>query len=124
MTRGLLLLILTSVLMSAAAQIVLKAGMSAPGVVQALGQGNRWAAAGAIGLNPWVLVGLAIYFASALIWLLVLARAEVSLAYPFVGLGFVVTMVLAWLIHGDQLSVMRVTGTLMIALGAIMVGRS
>lgn len=124
MPSGVLLLILASVLMSSAAQIVLKVGMNSPTVIQALGQGDRWAIAGAIGLNPWVLGGLAIYFGSALVWLFVLARAEVSLAYPFVGLGFVVTMVLAWLIHGDQLSAMRVTGTLMIALGAIMVGRS
>jgi drug/metabolite transporter (DMT)-like permease len=124
MSRGLLLLILTSVLMSSAAQIVLKAGMSTPAVANALSGSSRWSAATAVALNPLVLTGLTIYFASALVWLLVLARAQVSQAYPFVGLGFVVTMVLGWWVYGDQLSIERVAGTVMIALGAVLVGRS
>jgi multidrug transporter EmrE-like cation transporter len=49
---------------------------------------------------------------------------QVSLAYPFVGLGFVLTMLLGWAIHGDSLSVARVAGTLIISLGVVILARS
>lgn len=125
MTKASLLLICASVLLSAVAQIVLKAGMSTPAVMRAMTPSDRWGViAAAISSSPLVWVGLAVYFASAVVWLLVLARTQVSLAYPFVGLGFVVTMLLGWLLHGDDLSLPRVTGTLLIAAGAVLVGRS
>jgi multidrug transporter EmrE-like cation transporter len=49
---------------------------------------------------------------------------EVSLAYPFVGLGFVITMLLGWWIHGDTLSLMRVGGTVLIAVGVAVLAHS
>jgi drug/metabolite transporter (DMT)-like permease len=123
-SKPLLALILASVALSAFAQIILKAGMASPVVLSALASADRWQAAWAVGTNLKVLGGLFIYFASALVWLLVLSRVEVSLAYPFVGLGFVLTMVLGWWVHGDALSLQRVAGTLLIAAGAVLVGRS
>ena len=71
-----------------------------------------------------MILGLGIYFASAAVWLLVLARVDVSLAYPFVGLGFVVTMLLAWAVHGEVLSTGRIAGTLMICAGVVVLARS
>lgn len=61
--------------------------------------------------------GLALYFASAAVWLFVLAKVEVSFAYPFVGLGFILTMLLAYIINGEALSVAKIIGTLCIAIG-------
>lgn len=123
MTRAVFLLILISVLMSSLAQIVLKAGMSSTSVVRGLDGGLQWATVLSIATNPYVIGGLAIYFASAVVWLLVLARVEVSLAYPFVGLGFIVTMVLGWWLHGDALNPMRIAGTLLIATGVAVLAR-
>jgi multidrug transporter EmrE-like cation transporter len=124
MNRSTLSLILVSVLMSSVAQIVLKAGMTSHSIVQSLSAGSRWSAVLSIGTNPKVLCGLGIYFAGAVVWLLVLARVEVSLAYPFVGIGFVVTMLLGWLIHDDAVTLSRIAGTLLIATGVVVLGRS
>jgi multidrug transporter EmrE-like cation transporter len=67
---------------------------------------------------------LLIYFLSAGVWLFVLARVDVSLAYPFVGLGFILTMLLGWLIRGEILSVNRVAGTALIVMGVVLLARS
>lgn len=123
MNKNVLALIVSSVLLSSLAQIVLKAGMSHPRVTESLAQGG-WSSALGIATNAWVLSGLAIYFSSAVVWLLVLARVEVSLAYPFVGLGFVVTMLLGWWVHGDTLNLARVGGTLLIVGGVVLLARS
>lgn len=123
MNRSVFALIVVSVLMSSLAQIVLKAGMSSSGVAQALAGDSRLSALISVTTSPCVIAGLCIYFGSALVWLLVLARVEVSLAYPFVGLGFIVTMLLGWWVHGDMLTPMRIAGTLLIACGVVVLSR-
>lgn len=124
MNRSTLLLILANVAMTSLAQIVLKAGMSAPEVVRALAGGVRLSAMVTVFLHPWVVLGLVLYAGAAVVWLLVLARVDVSLAYPFVGLGFVVTMVLAWAFMGEALNATRIAGTLLIAAGVVVLARS
>jgi multidrug transporter EmrE-like cation transporter len=116
--------IVLSVSLSAAAQVLLKAGMSRPSVLAALAGGNHAHAAAAIATSAWVVGGLTLYFASAAVWLLVLARIPVSAAYPFVGLGFVLTMLFGWLALGENLSAMRVAGTLLVAAGVVVIARS
>ena len=123
MNRNVFALVLLSVLMSAVAQLVLKAGMSSASVAQGLSGANKWQAAQTVGSNPWVLGGLALYFLSAVVWLLVLARVDVSIAYPLVGIGFVVTMFLAWMFHGEPITLAKVVGTSLIALGVFVLAR-
>lgn len=116
-------LILTSVGLSALAQILLKTGMSKADIGSSLAQ-QRWSDSFLlIASNPWVVSGLVLYFLSAAVWLLVLARVEVSFAYPFVGLGFILTMVLGWWLMGDSIGLQRAAGTLLITLGVILVAR-
>lgn len=124
MTRAVLLLILVNVAMTSLAQIVLKAGMSAPEVVKTISGTVRPIQLVGILFYPWVMGGLVLYFGAALVWLVVLSRVEVSLAYPFVGLGFIVTMLLGWSLLGETLSLPRLLGTLLIAGGVVVLARS
>ena len=71
--------------------------------------------------NPWVLGGLFMYGLSAALWLLVLARTDVSVAYPFVGLGFILTLAAGAFLLGEQVTMVRVLGTVLVAAGVIMV---
>ena len=85
---------------------------------------KRWGdAAWLVASNPWVVLGLALYFLSAIVWLLVLSRVDVSFAYPFVGIGFILTMLMGWLALGDLMSPSRVVGTLLIAAGVVLIAR-
>ena len=124
MTPSLLALIVFSVSLSALAQIVLKLGMSSSAVVRALQDEPAFGVVVAIATDWRVLGGLTLYFASAAAWLFVLARMQVSAAYPFVGLGFVLTMVLGWWLLGDSLSATRLVGTLLVAAGVVLIARS
>ena len=124
MDRSAFSLVVVSVLLSSIAQIVLKEGMASTSIQLASTQGMNMRMAVAIALNLKVLCGLLIYFASAAVWLFVLARVNVGLAYPFVGLGFVVTMLLAWLIRGEIPSITQVIGTLTICLGVVVMARA
>jgi multidrug transporter EmrE-like cation transporter len=122
MTLGTLGLILVSVSLSALAQISFKLGVT--GANQAVPVGG--AAAGLIGslLTPGVMVGLALYGFGTLLWLTALARVEVSQAYPFVGLGFVLTAILGYVIFGDPLTPQRIAGILVVMGGIWLVAQS
>lgn len=113
----LVMLILCSVLLSAFAQITLKIGMSSPVIQHAIASSSALTVIQSVSTNMYVIGGLGLYFASAAVWLFVLAKVDVSFAYPFVGLGFVITMLLAFFINGEVLSTTKVVGTLCIALG-------
>lgn len=117
MNTSLILLILCSVLLSSFAQIVLKLGMSNSQVLSAIDTESFFFITKTIALNIYVIGGLTLYFASAAVWLLVLAKVDVSFAYPFVGLGFVITMLLAFFINGEVLSSAKILGTIFIAIG-------
>lgn len=120
---GTFLLILVSVAMSAMAQVLLKTGVSQGDVHLSLEHQAWTASAWLVATNPWVLGGLLLYFLSAAVWLLVLARVELSFAYPFVGLGFILTMFLGWWLMGDNVGFLRVVGTLLIAAGVVLIAR-
>ena len=124
MTAKLLLLTLISVSLSAAAQIALKAGMSGPKVVTALASGDQRAMILAAAGSPYVALGLALYAFGAVVWLAVLSRVDVSVAYPFVGLGFLLTTAWAALFLGENVNLVRLIGTGMIAAGICLVAQS
>lgn len=118
---GLIALILASVAINAAAQLLLR-WAAKEGLVPAGG----WSAAAFrdLLLRPGIIGGLACYALSVVIWVTVLSRAEVSFAYPFLGLGFVfVTFASAFLL-GETLNAQRFAGTALIALGVAVLARS
>ncbi|MFW5432416.1 MAG: hypothetical protein ACKE5M_05310 [Methylophilaceae bacterium] len=123
MSLYLITLILSSILLSSFAQIVLKTGMSNPTVLSAIQSADTFSIVKTISTNIYVIGGLGLYFASAAVWLLVLAKVDVSFAYPFVGLGFIITMLLAFFINGEMLSATKIAGTLCIALGVAIIAQ-
>lgn len=115
--------ILISVLAGAVGQIMLKRGMSSMGPLtfafSELGS-MLWR----IGTNPFVVGGLAIYVSGTLFWLMALSRVELSYAYPFASLSYVVMLIASWLLFREEISVMRLAGTLVIGLGVLLISRS
>jgi multidrug transporter EmrE-like cation transporter len=123
-TRAAFGLILLSVTITAIAQLVLKAGMAGASVQRAIASGPGMRMFWGIALDPLVVGGLTLYFVAAAVWLFVLSKVEVSLAYPFVALGFVLTAVFGRLLFHESLSPTRIAGTLLICGGVALLARS
>lgn len=124
MTKILFSVILFSVGLSAFAQLLLKTGMSQPAITAKLAQTNWLQTLQAVFLNPYILAGFFMYGLGAVLWLWVLAKMELSAAYPFVGLSFLLTMFLGMGVLGETLTVTRVVGTILILSGCVLVARS
>ena len=119
-----LLMILLSVSCSAVAQISMKVGMSRAAIRQTLQDGRYIEAFVSAMLDPLVFAGFALYFFAAVAWLVVLSRIDVSMAYPFVGLSFVITVALGGLLLGETVGVNRLLGLGLVVLGICILARS
>lgn len=120
MRGSLISLIAGSVLLSSASQVMLKFGMSTPGVQSALaGQAEPRRIALAIGASPLVLAGLVSFGLSAVLWLFVLSKIPLSSAYPFVALGIVITVIAGRVLFGDPMPVAKLIGIALIVAGVL-----
>ncbi len=75
-------------------------------------------------LSPYILLGLGCYVTGFLIWLIVLAKAEVSYAYPLISLGYVLTAVMGWWLLGENVTWLRLSGILVTCLGVFIISQS
>lgn len=119
-----LILALGSVAISVGAQFALKIGVSSPAVQAALLQpGLLLRSSLSVLTNPFIFLGLIMYALGAVVWLGVLAKWDVSKAYPLVGLGFVLAAIVGALC-GEQVTVSRIIGVTLISAGAFFVART
>lgn len=109
-----------SVALAAAAQLALKAGMSDVSL-GASWQGLRSLLP--ILLKPTLLAGLALYAGSMAVWLMVLSRVPVSVAYAFTGAGVVAVAILGGLLLGEPMTARRLAGAVLVACGLMCVVR-
>ncbi|MCC6717333.1 MAG: small multi-drug resistant family protein [Acetobacteraceae bacterium] len=123
--RGMVLaLALASIALGAVAQVLLKLGMTAASMRAAIDAGAPWGILRAVLLSPGVIGGLALYGLGTVLWLAVLTRAELSQAYPFVGLSFVLTAAMGYFLFADAMTLPRIAGIALIVAGVVLVGRN
>ena len=116
-------LILFTVLTNAAAQIMLKQGMLAIGAFE-LSPAGLVAVGPRVVLNPFVILGLGTFVVSMGSHLMVLSRVDLSFAYPFLSLAYVVATLYAYFVFHEDVSAYRVAGIGLICLGTILISRS
>jgi drug/metabolite transporter (DMT)-like permease len=115
--------ILVSVLLGAVGQVLLKKGMSNMGpVTLTLNQlpATLWGMA----TNLYVVFGLLLYVTGTVFWLSALSRVDLSYAYPFASLSYVIMLAASWLLFHENITVVRLLGTLIVALGVFVISRS
>jgi multidrug transporter EmrE-like cation transporter len=112
-----------SIGLSVAAQFLLKVGMSADGAKALVGHPFSLRGVVVALTNGFVLGGLLLYALSAISWLSVLSKWDVSKAYPLVGLGFVLTVPIGML-AGEDVTAVRSIGVALICAGVWIVAKT
>lgn len=77
-----------------------------------------------LAINPWLLAGMACYAVSIGLWLIVLSKTQVSLAYPLLSIGYIITAVIGYFWLGENVNFMRASGVALICVGIVFVSRS
>jgi len=123
MTPSTFAYVLSGVLLNAIAQLALKAATRHLGVLSPergaiIDMGLRIAA------QPAIWVGLVCYALSVVLWIVALSRTEVSVAYPFLSIGYVIAALVAWQFFGEALTTQKVAAIGLICAGVVLLYRS
>ena len=116
-------IILLSILMSSTAHIFLKKGMMTHALNSVKSDGIIslvWT----VGTNPWVMGGMFLHVSALVVWLLALSKVDISFAYPFLALGYVLVSAMAWIWLGEEISQMKLFGMGIIIIGILVLAKA
>lgn len=119
-----ILMILFCVLLGSAGQLSLKHGLTAVGRFGGTDPAHIAGQFVRAFMNPFVLGGFLLYGISSLVWMMIISRVPLSLAYPMISIGYVVVVVLSRVLFHEHVSAMRFAGTLVICAGVVLISRS
>lgn len=72
---------------------------------------------GKLMLNPWVISSMAAALLAGFTWIAALTQLELSYAYPFMGLTFILILVLSTLLFQESLGWEKIVGVALIVAG-------
>lgn len=73
--------------------------------------------------NPFIILGLSFYVLSVGSWIYVLSKAQVSVAYPLLSLGYVFNLIVAYYFFNEPITLYKVIGLTLILVGVIFITR-
>lgn len=117
-----LILVFICVFAGAVGQILMKKGMTEIGEIKGLKElavslPNMFS-------NKFVFIGLILYALSFVLWLGALSLLDVSLMYPLLSLGYVITAVFAYIFLKENISIIRACGIVTVVIGVFLIMRS
>jgi drug/metabolite transporter (DMT)-like permease len=114
-------MIIVTVILNTTGQFLIKAGVNKIGKIDF---SNLFASLIEAATNGFVIAGFFSYAFSALLWVVLLSRTELSWAFPMVSLSYVITALAAPVFLNETFSYMRFVGILIICLGVFFVSRT
>jgi len=114
-------LLMGGVILNALAQLLLKIGAKP---LQALPLSQLWPQLPNLMTRPAVLAALCCYGLSVVVWFAALSKVAVSIAYPMLSIGYVITALLAWWLLGETPTLLRWIGMAVIIIGVSLVAHS
>ena len=120
---GVIAYILASGILGVAGQITLKRGLATIGPLTLTPDALPGVIA-SLALNPLVILGLAVTVSGTFFWLITLSRVDLSFAYPFASLNYVLILATSWWLLDERVSMVRLLGVLAICLGVCLVMRT
>jgi drug/metabolite transporter (DMT)-like permease len=117
-------LVFVAVIISVFGQVSLKIAMNQVGAIDALSLARPMETLMRVFSTPLVWLGLGCYGVSALLWLVVLSRLDLSYAYLMLASMYVLIPLVSWLFLGEGIPPMRWLGMIVVVLGVVIVARS
>ena len=115
------ILLFFNVLLTVMGQILLKQGVSKVGAINNFRE--LVPKLTQVILNPYVIGGISIYGFTTFVWLVILSRVKLSIAYPMLSLGYVLTIPFSWLFFKESIPIVRIIGAIIICIGVYLVAQ-
>jgi drug/metabolite transporter (DMT)-like permease len=117
---GTIALALISISLGAVGQFLLKVGVNRIGGI-AFKRSELVGTVWRIASQPYIVVGIALFVLSMVMWLGVLSKMELSRAYPMVSISYVLVALMAVVFLGETITATRALGILVILVGVVLV---
>jgi len=114
--------ILLSIVFTVYGQIVLKWRMNSFGEMP-IGLFNKIRFLLGLVFDPWVFSVFFAAFLASLAWMAAMTKFDLSQAYPFMSLNFVLVLLLSGLLLNEPITIFKGIGVILIVLGTIVVNR-
>jgi len=118
-----ILVLLASVAVSSFAHVFLKKGMIQFNLIdiQTLAFIDKFSL---LAFNPWIISGISFHVLALGIWLFALGRVEVSFAYPFLAVGYILVSILSYFWLGESFNAVKLIGIFVIIIGVLILSRA
>ena len=74
--------------------------------------------------DPWMFSGFIAAFMASLCWMAAMTKFDISFAYPFMSLAFVLVLILSVFLFKEPVSWQKIIGLILIISGIIVTSRS
>lgn len=74
--------------------------------------------------SPWILSAILATFMAGVSWMLAMTKFELSYAYPFVSLNFILVIFAGFLLFNEALTAPRIIGSALVIVGILILARS
>lgn len=116
-----MLIIICSVLLNAFAQLLIRKGMLTIGKLSFTNFVENLLP---IITNFWLWGAIVSFAGSIILWTIALSRCEVSYAYPFNAIGYVIVAILGYVLFDEHINLVRIIGIIVICIGVIIISKS
>jgi len=116
-------LVFCAVALTAYSQLIVKWRVNRAGPIPVDLAKKAWFLGGLL-LDPWILTGILATFLAGLSWMAAMTKLELSFAYPFMSLSFVLVLIFSAFLFHESVTVPKVLGMLLIIAGIIVTSRS
>ncbi|WP_394001631.1 EamA family transporter [Luteimonas sp. WGS1318] len=116
------LMVAATILLTTYGQLVLKWQVTTP-AAPLFRFMEDWPAIIVLLLRPWVISALGAAFLASLCWMAAMSRLELSKAYPFMALNFLLVGLLAIPLFGEALTRPKILGLFLVILGLAVLSR-
>lgn len=78
---------------------------------------------GSLLLSPWILVSIMATFIAGISWMAAMTKFQISYAYPFIGLNFVLMLFLGVALFDEHFNAVKLVGTFLIVVGIVFIAK-
>lgn len=117
-------LLIASVTLAVAGQLTLKSAMEKVGRIGTAEVSAPLTTIKKVASEPLLWIGLFLFGVSAVFWLVVLSHVPLSVAYPVVGLSYILIVGFSRFVLHESVPMMRWLGVLVVAIGIGVIGLS
>ncbi len=115
--------VLFSVALNASAQLFLRRGLV--NLSLTMPRGTKAAIGTLLTILNWgVVLGLLCYAISVLTWMYVLSKVQVSIAYPFLSIGYVIVLFGGYFFFKEPITITKCIGIAAICAGVVLISKA